>query len=517
MTAMTAQRELEIKLKLPPETVGQVKKVPLIKAVKRSPKRATELSVYFDTEKHKLRKHGLMLRVRRIGNRYLQTIKADSNAGPFERGEWESEIADGEPDLNLARKTPLKPIMNRKLRRQLKPMFETRVHRTVYPIVNRGHLTELAIDKGKIDTGAGSLPLCELELELKSGNEAELFSVARELVRELPAQLTLKSKSQRGYELIDGELGAPVRAVPADLADCASAREGFRAIGGACLRQIIENEPAVIKGDSEGVHQMRVGLRRLRVAMSLFSALLQDSQTATIKDELKWLTGELTPAREIEVLMKRVIKPLKEKGEARRNGIPALLQDLTAKRKAALERAQDAITSARFRSLTLEVAAWLETGNWIKPEDDLVHSRGDMPIKRLAAEQLARRWRKVRKKGKSLAQLDARDRHKLRIQVKKLRYAAEFFGELFRGKRASKRWRRFIAALEHLQDGLGDLNDIMVDENLITTAGLKRRRASPNRAFAAGLLTGREDARLDAAMAAATENYAAFAATKHFW
>jgi triphosphatase len=514
---MTAQRELEIKLTLPPETVGQVKKIPLIKAVKKSPKRATELSVYFDTNKHKLRKHGLMLRVRRIGNRYVQTIKADGNAGPFERGEWESEIADGEPDLSLARKTPLQPIMSRKLRRKLKPMFETRVRRIVYPIVSRGHLTELAIDKGKIDSGGSSLPLCELELELKSGNEAELFGVARKLVRELPAQLTLKSKSQRGYELIDGELGAPVRAVATDLADCASTREGFRAIGGACLRQIIDNEPALIKGDSEGVHQMRVGLRRLRVAMSLFSALLQDSQTPTIKDELKWLTGELTPAREVEVLMKRVVKPLKKKGAARRNGVPALLQELTAKRKAALERAHNAITTARFRSLTLEVAAWLETGNWTKPEDDLVRSRGDLPIGRFAAEQLARRWRKVRKKGKALARLDARDRHKLRIQVKKLRYAAEFFGELFRGKRASKRRRKFIAALEHLQDGLGDLNDIMVDEKLITAAGLKRRRASPNRAFAVGLLTGREDARVDAAMAAATDSYTAFAATKHFW
>ena len=140
-----------------------------------------------------------MLRVRRIGNRYVQTIKADGNAGPFERGEWESEIADGEPDLSLARKTPLRSIMNRKLRRQLKPLFETRMQRTVYSIVNRGHLTELAIDKGKIDSGGSSLPLCELELELKSGTEAELFGIARKLVRDLPAQLALKSKSQRGY------------------------------------------------------------------------------------------------------------------------------------------------------------------------------------------------------------------------------------------------------------------------------------------------------------------------------
>jgi triphosphatase len=72
---MTAQRELEIKLKLPPASVGRVKKTPLIRALKALPKRATEISVYFDTDKRKLRKNGLMLRVRRIGNHYLQTIQ----------------------------------------------------------------------------------------------------------------------------------------------------------------------------------------------------------------------------------------------------------------------------------------------------------------------------------------------------------------------------------------------------------------------------------------------------------
>ena len=336
--------------------------------------------------------------------------------------------------------------MNGKLRRQLKPMFETRVHRTVYPIAKRGHIIELAIDQGKIDTGVSSLPLCELELELKRGNEKDLFSLARELVHLLPAQLALKSKSERGYEFVDRKLGAPVKAVPVDLTVCASARDGFKMIGGACLKQVIENELAIIKGDSEGVHQMRVGLRRLRAAMSLFSALLPDPQTSAIKTELKWLTGELAPAREIEVLMNRVVKPLKKKGDARRNGVPALLQELAQKRKAALERVQNAIASARFRALILEVAAWLETGHWMSPEDDLVRSRGQVPIQVFAADQLRRRWRKVRKKGKALAQLDAPNRNKLRIQVKKLRYAAEFFGDLFLGKRVSgagrNSWRR---------------------------------------------------------------------------
>ena len=130
---------------------------------------------------------------------------------------------------------------------------------------------------------------------------------------------------------------------------------------------------------------------------------------------------------------------------------------------------------------------------------------------------MRRRWRKVRKKGKALAQLDAQSRHKLRIQVKKLRYAAEFFHSLFAVKRARKRWETFLPALERLQDGLGDLNDITVHEELIAAIGFGRRRSSRRRAFAAGLLTGREDARVDAATAAATEAYAELTEVKPFW
>ena len=163
-TAMPARRELEIKLALPPASVGRLSRIPLMQALKASVKRATEVSVYFDTDKHKLRKNGLMLRVRRIGNRYLQTIKASGDAGLFERGEWESEIADGEPDLGLVRDTPLKTLMNGKLRRQLKPMFETRVNRTVYALAKRAHVIELAIDRGKIDTGVSSLRCASLSL-----------------------------------------------------------------------------------------------------------------------------------------------------------------------------------------------------------------------------------------------------------------------------------------------------------------------------------------------------------------
>jgi CHAD domain-containing protein len=175
------------------------------------------------------------------------------------------------------------------------------------------------------------------------------------------------------------------------------------------------------------------------------------------------------------------------------------------------------MTSARFRKVTLDLAGWIEIGHWTKPRDKVDGDRGDLLIEVLATEQLERLWRKIRKTGKTLAQLDAAGRHKLRIRTKKLRYAVEFFADVFPGERESKRRRKFGTALERLQDGLGELNDIAMHEHLIASAGIPRRRATPKRAFAARFLTGREDDRIEIIMAATTKAYAKFTKLKPFW
>jgi triphosphatase len=351
---------------------------------------------------------------------------------------------------------------------------------------------------------------------LKRGDRAELFRLARELAQAVPLELVVKSKSQRGYELIQGEWNLPIKAAAIDLLHTAGTREAFKIIGFACLDQIVGNKPAVIKGDAEGVHQMRVGLRRLRAAISLFRDLLRGPQTTAAKVELKWLAAELGPARELGVLVDR-IAALTRRLPAHSDGMPSLREELVDKREAALTRAQNAVQSQRFRGLTLDVAAWLETGEWMAPRDDLVRERGGLPIAVSAADQLSRRWRKVRKNGKALGRLDPRRRHKLRIQTKKLRYAVEFFGGVFTSKQAVKRRERFLEALERLQDGLGDLNDIAVHEERIAAIGTRRRQSSAKRAFAAGILTGREHARIETVMKAAMQAYTDLAETKPFW
>jgi inorganic triphosphatase YgiF len=513
---MTAPLEVELKLELPPSALPQFRKLPLIRALQASAKRSTQVSVYFDSDKQKLRRHGLLLRVRRIGDRHIQTIKATQNSNILSRNEWESEIADGQPDLAQARGTALDRLLTGKFHRKLKPQFETRVRRTVFPLERDGTVIELALDVGTIDTGAASMGLCEIELELARGGKEDLFDVARLLARALPVQLALTSKSERGYRLVDGAQGAPIKFAAIALTPDMPARDAFSDIGRACLRQIAGNEPAVLKDDGEGVHQMRIGLRRLRTAISLFAALLEDPQTEKVKAGLKWLTAELGPARELDVLIARVVKPVRQ----RRSGwddIPKLSQQFAGQRVAALARAREAIASERYRLLKIEIAAWLETGDWLAPQDDLVRDRGGLPIETFAAEQLSLRSGKLRKGAKSFAELDARQRHKLRIQAKKLRYATDFFGSLFSAKQAGKRRAKFLAALEAVQACLGDLNDIAVHESMISAAGMGHRPTSRKRAFAAGLLTGREDARIDAVMAAAEEALGRFRKAKPYW
>ena len=86
---MTSPKEVEIKLELTPTSLSQVKRIPFIRRLRAAPKQTTEVSVYFDTPKRKLHKKGLLLRVRRIGDRYIQTIKASAHSHLFDRRDWQ--------------------------------------------------------------------------------------------------------------------------------------------------------------------------------------------------------------------------------------------------------------------------------------------------------------------------------------------------------------------------------------------------------------------------------------------
>jgi triphosphatase len=520
---MSLPREVELKLDVPIHSLRRLTGSSLLRGASASARKPASLvSTYFDTKKLKLRDKGLSLRVRRIGRRHVQTVKQEDSAkaAALSRNEWEHDIGADQPDLDATRDTALAPLLSKKLRRALKPVFQTRVRRRVFQLRSGNSEVELAIDKGTVEAGRSSSPLCEVELELKQGRAADLFELAKTLAGEVPVALAVKSKADRGYALIAAEKPAAVKAGPVALTPDSDVQSAFKIIARACLHQLVANQPAVRAGDPEGVHQMRVALRRLRAAISLFGDMLPDPQTNALKAELKWLGGELGTARELEVFLKRVVKPVADR-KPHGPGVAVVSRELRQRRSDAYARAHAAVDSQRCRGLVLDTAAWIETGDWTRNPDDAARSLRERPIAAAAADELHRRWKKIVKQGKHLDELNPERRHRLRIQAKKLRYASEFFAGAFPRKKSVRRREGFVAGLGELQDALGDLNDIAVheqlSERLVEGDDGKRRRGRAKKAFAAGLLSGREEARIAPVLAQAQQAYAAFAKAKPFW
>jgi len=503
--------ETELKFEVAPQDLGKLKAA---RALRRKARKEENLvSVYFDTLKHKLARNGVSLRVRHNGDKRLQTIKSESN-GFFIRGEWEREIEGNVPDLRKALGTALAPLLTKKLKRSLKPVFAMSVQRTTIPVSKNGSGMEVALDQGQIRAGRLSASISELELELKRGKAGDVFELARKLAKLVPAKLELKSKAERGYDLVDDKPAAAVHAKKFKLRCGTSTADAFRFIGRSTLRHITSNETMVQRSDSEGVHEMRVGLRRLRAAISLFSKLFGDRQTERIKSGLKWLEkSELAPARDLDVYERGTVGPLSRAALAQR-GVKELQDALASQRAAAFAKAKAAIDSPRYRSLLLDTLQWLEIGDWVKRS----RRYSDRPIERFAADVLARHTKMVRKKAKRLPGLGARQRHKLRIAVKKLRYASDFFGHLLGGNKAKKRLAGFKACLTDLQDHLGALNDINVHQKLAAklVAGKPNTKVRA-RAFAARIVSDHEQSEVEPLLSAADKDARRFARIRPFW
>jgi inorganic triphosphatase YgiF len=513
--------EIELKLDAPASAAARLAKVPWLQKLIAAPARRRRIvSVYFDTRSDKLRAAGISLRVRHVGDKTVQTVKRDPKGadGAFSRQEWEWEITGDKPELALAKHTPLAQFNLKKLRRKLRPVFETDVLRAALRINHRDNDLELAIDRGEVRAGRRSAPISEIELEVKRGDAVEVVGLARRIASETAAGYGAMSKAERGYALNAGERRQPVFADAIVLDPATSAGQAFQAVGFSCLHHFAANRDAVGHGDPEGVHQMRVGLRRFRAAMSFFKTLIAQPDTEPIKRELKWLTQQLGPARDTDVLLKDGIKPLQHE-EPKAHEVAALQREIEQRRRAAFVRAKAAVESERYRKLGLDTALWLAGGTWFTSADPLIAARRGIPIANLAAGELSRRARKILKRAKKLDTLDARRRHKLRIAIKKLRYACKFFASVYQGRKAEARRLKLARASKGIQSALGKLNDIQVHDRLAHRLARTRPALTkqPEKAFAAGLLTGKEHARAAAILGDALKAASKLRKLTPFW
>ena len=284
-------------------------------------------------------------------------------------------------------------------------------------------------------------------------------------------------------------------------------------IGRSVLRHIAANEPAVRAADPDGVHQMRVGVRRLRAAIAVFSEFLDCKQTEQIKRDLKWLAGKLAPVRDLDVFLKGKIA-LFEGSDPPTVGLPELKSELIYRRDVAAESAKAAIATARYRLLIFNILEWIEDGKWLKQS----HARGNRKIRPFAADLFERRTKKARRKAKRAGEVDAHARHKLRIAIKKLRYALYFFETLYSHDGSAKALSRYKNHLKDLQDNLGALNDIAVHQKLAARLAAGSGGPKPELvSFAAGMIAGCERSEIPLILAEVAKTAHKLRRTKRFW
>ncbi|MGN8097244.1 CYTH and CHAD domain-containing protein [Methylobacterium sp. 22177] len=509
---MTEPREIELKLECEPSDLARLRAHPLLQEAAEQGE-ADLTSIYFDTAEQRLREAGLGLRLRKIGDRYVQTLKAEGD-GLFSRPEWEQEVSDPRPDFAALTDTPVDKILGRN--DELQSLFTTSVKRQTYLVEEGSSRIEVALDSGRIEApiaGNRVTSICEIELELKQGSAGDIFALSRALAALVPLRLGVRSKAERGYNLASGKPDRVRKAEPVPLLEDMNAAETFQSVAHACLRHMRLNEDILLQSrNADALHQTRVAIRRLRSAFSLFSDLVEDAQGMRIRDELKRLTEPLGQARNLDVFLAKTL-PAERERHPDEVGLLNLETQLEDQRTKAYDAVQSLLHSAEWRALVLDLVAWINAGPWLQDEGRA--ALREESARDFAARELDRRRRQVKRRGRHLDDLSPEDRHKVRIAAKKLRYGAEFFAGLYPDKKAVKRHATFVKALSELQDQLGALNDIATGHELARDIADARTGASA--VFAAGLTAADLEARTRKLLAAAAEAHEDLVDAKRFW
>jgi len=489
---MTDSHEIELKFLCAPADLAAV----LAAAPAGDDDTRELISVYFDTPDLDLQKAGASLRVRESKGRRVQTLKRGAGLA---REEHEAPVEGERPDPELG---PLRDLLPEGGAAALTPSFDVRVTRRQRLIRYGDAQIELALDLGEVRDGGRAAPISEVELELKAGEPAALFALARELSHAAPLYLSFDGKASRGQALVAGATVEVRRKEKIELAKDARVADAFQAAARNALGHIAANAAVLReKPTPEAVHQLRVAARRMRSALSTFAPVVRDKDFATVASELRWLAKACDQARELDVLADEVVEPAAAL-DTPPAGLGVLAGALAGARARAWSEVSETAASARFRSLMIEALAWVETGDW------LADPAAAEPATPFAAKALDKRRRKLLKRGRGLEHASDAARHRARIQAKKLRYAAEGFASLFPDKAV----RRFVERLKVLQDRLGTLNDIATAEPLVARLGLPA-----DAAFAAGELVGRRAADKDRLAARAAKALARLAKVEPFW
>ncbi len=503
-------KEVELKFQVPVQRRDAVDRAV---AGPDRPRRMRLQAAYFDTPERALALAGLALRVRREGRRWVQTLKGAGSDG-MTRAEHNVPITASGPvaagavpqaDPNLHVGTAIGDRLSALLKslpaNSLACAYRTDIHRRSRVLQVPGGSVELAFDHGSIVTGGSGadasarVPVCELEIELQGGSPLAVIATARGWVARHGLWLDTRTKAERGDLLARGLAMAPaLRAQAVRLHTDMSPAHGLQQVLQSCLMQVSINASQIASGtwDDEHLHQLRVGLRRLRTALRLFKA---DALQATLGEPAAALFRALGAARDAAAVAQPLAAALGRALAAA--GMTLQLPALAAAQGAATPDPTSAIRAPQTQVMLLELLTQVQAE--VSPQPDAASLRD------LLAKRLNRWHRQVLADAARFVDLDDAERHVLRKRAKRLRYSVEFAEALF----AKRRVRAYLAPLRAVQERLGELNDVVV--------GLAAYRTSSDADSRALFAVGWLSARRDELIAQCAPELAAFAEVKRFW
>ncbi|MCX7645267.1 MAG: CHAD domain-containing protein [Rhodobacteraceae bacterium] len=477
----------------------------------------------YDTEDRALRGEGLALRLRREGKSWVQSVlRLDAapgrRAGASAEAVCEAPARGGRPDLAAIPD----PVLRLRIEalvagRPLVPVCETTVERAAAVLeLEPGLAAEVAVEACRIRADGDEAAFHELALEGPGEGRHHPFRLAADILAGEDLRFSLTPLPHRERLMLDeGRADPPAGPRPAEavpLAEEWTAERAAQAVLRECFAQVAANVEAVKASDApEGPHQLRVGLRRLRSALSLFGPAIGGPETDRLGEEAKWLGQETGRLRDLDVLAGELLAP-EAAAHPDEPGFAPLAAVLARAAAAQRDALRQALAGERARQFLLDLARFIETRGWVLAEDIAQSSRLAMPVRELALAALARRWKKAARRARGLETLNVAERHELRKELKKLRYAGEFLAPLFPGRGTE----RFLKRLKALQDIFGELNDAALAESLLAGGSLlDGQEAAVHRA--AGRLIGARLARAEIAWAGARERWHELSRRRPFW
>jgi triphosphatase len=346
-----------------------------------------------------------------------------------------------------------------------------------------GQVVTVTAAKGILRAVTAEQPVGRVWLE---GEDHAVRAIAMLIAQAIPVAVPLTSLAAEAIALATGRPAPPRRrGAPILPIEIPSIPDALTHILGHLIDVILANASVAVRPGTEGmeaVHQMRVAVRRIRSALSIFRPVVPPGALDATGASLKQLGAMLGPTRDWDVFADETV-PLIQAVLPNNPHLERLVSAAARRRKECQKILAAYLSGPAFRTLGIELAWFASASFWhIQTPAEPGIATEPMTLESFAAQVLQQRWKKLLTSGKRIEELDIPSLHAVRLRAKRTRYAAEMFAALHHGKSAS----RFIRRLSVLQERLGVLNDGAVATHLMEELGGPTGR----HAYATGIIAG---------------------------